>query len=139
MRWHFWRGEGGKGTWSCVWEADKNRKGACQDDDQRQKMRNCPRTDLGHEPYETNPAFGVPLSRGRCRVCPVGLITERSEALLELFMLCHAAEPGWAGTSYRQICWPTAQTLFDEHYLMVQAFQIIRNEIAEIQAEQSKK
>ena len=97
--------------------------------------------DLGHEPYEDS-TIKLRLSNKRDHFwftqCPVPLITDRSQAFLELFLDCHSKEAGFSGAIYRQICWPTAQTLFEEHYLIVQVFRIIREELLAIDSEQSR-
>lgn len=148
VRWAFWKGEvkrnkeGKKektknAKWDCFSEPPHSQRiGPCWEDDGRQVMRNCPREDLGHEPYVENSSFRVKMGDefSVCQ-CPVGLITDKSRALLDMFFDCHTEMPGFMASSWIQICWPTAQTLWDEHALIIEAFKIIRNELAMIMSE----
>ena len=83
-----------------------------------------------------NSDFVLALSKDLVvKECPVGLITPLSWYLLRMFHLCHSSS--WGG--WVQHSWPDEGGVNDQLALIVNAFEVIREEYAKIEKEESKK
>ena len=109
---------------------------ACEGEDELRTIRNCSREDLG---TRFGGKFEIVFGDGtKLHTCPCGVISERSMALLQLFFDCHSQEQGLSSMNYRLVSYPYEGGTFDQPAIIIQAFSIIRETIAKIQAKQDK-
>ena len=67
--------------------------------------------------------------------CPSSCLDRRSVYLYRLFHGCHFAAPTLGGNVMVQHAWPSAGGFLGQLAIVVEAFQLMRNEYAQIAAE----